>query len=134
VLTSRAHLDRCLQRFVEHAIAGEDDKARTAFADAQAVLADVRAARDEAADWVAAEQRVAEQLPPGVEDLGVRQQLAAWGRVRGRGGDAGPEHRTHRSYLVKVKGCRSCRARGLARCETHWSCVSHAADVRAGRS
>lgn len=84
--TARSHLDRCLERFVEHALAGEDDKARTAFADAQAVMADVRAARDEAAGWVEAELHVAEQLPVDVEDLGVRKQQAVWGRVRGRGG------------------------------------------------
>lgn len=82
-MTAREQLDRCLRRFVEHAVAGEDERALTAFADAQALMVDVRAARDDARAWVFAEQQLVAQLADGLSDSAAQASLSS---LRGRGG------------------------------------------------
>lgn len=53
-MTPREQLDHCLARFVTAALDGDDNAARTAFADAQALPA-LAEARQEANVWAAQE-------------------------------------------------------------------------------
>ncbi|MCW2522880.1 MAG: hypothetical protein JWO63_1215 [Frankiales bacterium] len=77
--TQREQLDRCLTRFVDAVLTGDDTAARQAFVDAQALPA-LTDARTPALVWVETERIAAQALPDDLET-----ETAAATRLLSRG-------------------------------------------------